>query len=116
MRHARVGIDTENWIPVVIDFQRAMWGGCRQASNIIEGKHATEGGVGMGENRDNHAAEHPSTSGLGPLASGRVITKLPAQDLDRARTFYRDKLGLSPVKEREGGLRYLCAAGEFPLF
>ena len=49
----------------------------------------------------------------GPLASGRAITKLPAQDLDRARAFYRDKLGLSPVEEREGGLRYLCAAGEF---
>ena len=39
-------------------------------------------------------------------------SKLPAQDLDRARAFYRDKLGLSPVEEREGGLRYLCAAGE----
>ena len=52
----------------------------------------------------------------GPLASGRAITKLPAQDLDRARAFYRDKLGLSPVEEREGGLRYLCAAGEFHVF
>ena len=52
----------------------------------------------------------------GPLASGRAITKLPAQDLDRARAFYRDKLGLSPVEEREGGLRYLCAAGEFHVY
>lgn len=52
----------------------------------------------------------------GPLASGRAITKLPAQDLDRARAFYRDKLGLTPVEEREGGLRYLCMAGEFHLF
>jgi catechol 2,3-dioxygenase-like lactoylglutathione lyase family enzyme len=70
----------------------------------------------MGENQDHQAAEHPSTSGSGPLAGGRVITKLPAQDLDRARDFYRDKLGLAPVEEREGGLRYLCAAGEFHLF
>ncbi len=52
----------------------------------------------------------------GPLASGRTITKLPAQDLDRARSFYRDRLGLTPVEEREGGLRYLCAAGEFHVF
>ena len=52
----------------------------------------------------------------GPLASGRAIAKLPAQDLDRARAFYRDRLGLTPVEEREGGLRYLCAAGEFHLY
>jgi catechol 2,3-dioxygenase-like lactoylglutathione lyase family enzyme len=52
----------------------------------------------------------------GPLASSRAITKLPARDLDRARAFYRDRLGLTPVEEREGGLRYLCASGEFHLF
>jgi catechol 2,3-dioxygenase-like lactoylglutathione lyase family enzyme len=56
------------------------------------------------------------TDGSGSLASGLAITKLPAQDLDRARDFYRDKLGLTPVEEREGGLRYLCASGEFHLF
>jgi catechol 2,3-dioxygenase-like lactoylglutathione lyase family enzyme len=56
------------------------------------------------------------TDGLGALASGRAIAKLPAQDLDRARGFYRDKLDLTPVEEREGGLRYLCASGEFHLF
>ena len=68
----------------------------------------------MGENRSDPAANR--ISGTGPLAGGRPITKLPAQDLDRARAFYRDKLGLVPVEEREGGLRYLCAAGEFHLF
>ena len=52
----------------------------------------------------------------GPLASGRAITKLPAQDLDRARAFYRDRLGLTPIEEREGGLRYRCAAGEFHVY
>jgi catechol 2,3-dioxygenase-like lactoylglutathione lyase family enzyme len=52
----------------------------------------------------------------GPLTDSHAITKLPAQDLDRARAFYRDKLGLEPVEEREGGLRYCCAAGEFHLF
>ena len=44
------------------------------------------------------------------------MTKLPAQDLERARRFYRDQLGLEPVEERDGGLRYLCASTEFHLF
>ena len=60
--------------------------------------------------------EASQNSEPGPLASSRVITKLPARDLNRARAFYRDRLGLTPVEEREGGLRYLCAAGEFHLF
>jgi catechol 2,3-dioxygenase-like lactoylglutathione lyase family enzyme len=71
-------------------------------------------GVGVSENQDNPADD--KISGSGPLAGGRAITKLPVQDLDRARAFYQDKLGLAPVEEREGGLRYLCAAGEFHLF
>jgi catechol 2,3-dioxygenase-like lactoylglutathione lyase family enzyme len=50
------------------------------------------------------------------LKDGRIATRLPAQDLNRARAFYADKLGLHPVEEREGGLRYLGAAGEFALF
>ena len=61
-------------------------------------------------------SEASNTFKAGPLAGSRAITKLPAQDLDRARAFYRDRLGLTPVEEREGGLRYLCAAGEFHLF
>jgi catechol 2,3-dioxygenase-like lactoylglutathione lyase family enzyme len=50
------------------------------------------------------------------LKNGRVATRLPAQDLERAKAFYAEKLGLEPVEEREGGLRYVCAAGEFGLF
>jgi catechol 2,3-dioxygenase-like lactoylglutathione lyase family enzyme len=50
------------------------------------------------------------------LSSAHVITKIPAQDLDRARAFYRDKLGLEPAEEREGGLRYLCGPTEFHVF
>ena len=56
------------------------------------------------------------TAAPGPLAGSHTVTKLPAQDLDRARAFYRDKLGLEPVEERPGGLRYCCAAGEFHVF
>jgi catechol 2,3-dioxygenase-like lactoylglutathione lyase family enzyme len=52
----------------------------------------------------------------GPLSHAHTITKLPAQDLERARTFYREKLGLEPVEERTGGLRYVCGPTEFHLF
>jgi catechol 2,3-dioxygenase-like lactoylglutathione lyase family enzyme len=50
------------------------------------------------------------------LSNSSVVTKLPAQDLERARSFYRDALGLEPVEERDGGLRYVCASGEFHVF
>jgi catechol 2,3-dioxygenase-like lactoylglutathione lyase family enzyme len=50
------------------------------------------------------------------LKEGRTATRLPAQDLERARAFYSEKLGLDPVEERPGGLRYECASGEFALF
>ena len=50
------------------------------------------------------------------LKNGRVAARLPAQDLERARAFYAEKLGLEPAEEREGGLRYVCANGEFALF
>src|SRR5690349_889535 len=52
----------------------------------------------------------------GPLSKAHTVTKLPAQDLERARAFYRDKLGLDPIEERIGGLRYLCGPTEFHLF
>jgi catechol 2,3-dioxygenase-like lactoylglutathione lyase family enzyme len=52
----------------------------------------------------------------GPLDNAHTVTKLPAQDLKRAQAFYRDKLGLEPVEERDGGLRYLCGQTEFHLF
>lgn len=52
----------------------------------------------------------------GPLDSAHTVTKLPVQDLERARRFYRDCLGLEPVEERDGGLRYLCGPTEFHLF
>jgi catechol 2,3-dioxygenase-like lactoylglutathione lyase family enzyme len=51
-----------------------------------------------------------------PLSNAHTVTKLPAQDLERARAFYRDKLGLEPVEERTGGLRYVCGPTEFHLF
>jgi catechol 2,3-dioxygenase-like lactoylglutathione lyase family enzyme len=45
-----------------------------------------------------------------------VAARLPAQDLERARTFYSEKLGLEPDEERPGGLRYRCGTGWFAVF
>ncbi|MFD7707355.1 VOC family protein [Streptomyces sp. NPDC059786] len=60
-------------------------------------------------------------TGVGPgpgtgLDRARVSTRLPVQDLDRARRFYAEKLGLEPVDERPGGLLYRCGDAEFQLF
>ena len=40
------------------------------------------------------------------LTDARVSTRLPAKDLERTRRLYSEKLGLEPVEERPGGLRY----------
>lgn len=45
-----------------------------------------------------------------------VATRLPAKDLERARRWYAEKLGLEPVEERPGGLRYRIGEGEFAVF
>lgn len=50
------------------------------------------------------------------LSTATVAARLPCQDLERARRFYADTLGLEPVEEREGGLRYVLAGAEFCLF
>src|SRR3954468_21540307 len=50
------------------------------------------------------------------LKNGDVAARIPAQDLERARWFYADKLGLIPSEERPGGLRYQCGSGAFALF
>ena len=50
------------------------------------------------------------------LVHNEVATRLPAQDLKRARSFYAEKLGLEPAEERPGGLRYRCGSGSFAVF
>lgn len=42
-----------------------------------------------------------------------VFAVLPSSDLDRARTWYRDHLGMDPTKEDPGGLWYSCADGSW---
>jgi catechol 2,3-dioxygenase-like lactoylglutathione lyase family enzyme len=51
-----------------------------------------------------------------PLAASPAATRLPAQDLGRARRFYSEKLGLKPTEERPGGLLYRCGGASFALF
>jgi catechol 2,3-dioxygenase-like lactoylglutathione lyase family enzyme len=46
----------------------------------------------------------------------RVATRIPVRDLDRAREWYSEKLGLEPSEERPGGLLYRCGSCEFALF
>ena len=50
------------------------------------------------------------------LSNAKVATRIPAQDLERARAFYSEKLGLEPTEERPGGLRYRLPGGEFAIF
>lgn len=50
------------------------------------------------------------------LNGSNVATRLPAKNLERARAFYAEKLGLEPIEERPGGLRYKCGNGHFSLF
>lgn len=45
------------------------------------------------------------------LQDSQVTANIPAADLERARRFYADTLGLSPVEENAGGLRYRTAGG-----
>ncbi len=66
---------------------------------------------------------HPAGSGAANGALGRaalqdaaVGVRLPAQDLERARAFYAERLGLHPVEAREGALRYECGGGSFAIF
>jgi catechol 2,3-dioxygenase-like lactoylglutathione lyase family enzyme len=50
------------------------------------------------------------------LNESDVATRIPARDLDRARKFYSDKLGMEPIEQRPGGLRYRSGNSFFVLF
>ena len=45
------------------------------------------------------------------LNDSLVTANVPASDLDRARHFYADTLGLTPADENPGGLIYTTAGG-----
>jgi catechol 2,3-dioxygenase-like lactoylglutathione lyase family enzyme len=50
------------------------------------------------------------------LENSKVVARIPVQDLQRAKAFYAEKLGLDPSEERPRDLLYRCGEGEFALF
>jgi catechol 2,3-dioxygenase-like lactoylglutathione lyase family enzyme len=50
------------------------------------------------------------------LRDAKVATRLPVQDLARARVWYAEKLGLHPTEGRDGGLLYRIGDSEFALY
>ncbi len=50
------------------------------------------------------------------LHASFAYAKLPAQDLERARTFYRDRLGIEPFAETPGHLYFDVAGTRFMIF
>ncbi len=45
------------------------------------------------------------------LADSKALATLPAKDMDRARAFYEDTLGLKRMGEQAGGTAFECADG-----
>lgn len=45
-----------------------------------------------------------------------IHATLPAADIDRAKTFYGEKLGLLPASEQPGGIFYECAGTRFLVY
>jgi catechol 2,3-dioxygenase-like lactoylglutathione lyase family enzyme len=45
------------------------------------------------------------------LTDGRVDAALPCQDFERAKNWYKEKLGLAPTKEDPGGAWYTFGEG-----
>ena len=50
------------------------------------------------------------------LSDSKVTANIPAADLERARRFYADKLGLTPAQENPGGLVYSTGGTMFFLY
>ena len=50
------------------------------------------------------------------LNDSKVTANIPAADLERARRFYADKLGLTPAQENPGGLVYSTGGTMFFLY
>ncbi len=50
------------------------------------------------------------------LPQAAVHTALPAADLERAKAFFREKLGLAPTSETEGTALYRVRDGQLALF
>ena len=95
--------------------QTGVWSGTAQDpdGNLLRIVEPTPAYWRMRRERE-RAAGRPEAAG--PLDGAAVSARLPAADLDRARRFYAEKLGLEPVEARPGGLRYRCRGGWFSVF
>ena len=60
--------------------------------------------------------EQPPETRAGAPAIAQMYAKLPAQDIERAKGFYADKLGLEPYGERHNHLYYELAGACFIIF
>ena len=63
----------------------------------------------------NVPTEAPARGAEG-LSILQVYAKLPAQDVERARAFYAEKLGLEPGRELDAYLFYEVAGSQFLVF
>ena len=45
------------------------------------------------------------------LKNAPIIPYIPAKDLDRARKFYQEKVGLDPGDKFDGGITFKCGGG-----
>jgi catechol 2,3-dioxygenase-like lactoylglutathione lyase family enzyme len=50
------------------------------------------------------------------LANATAMTTLPAHNLQRALTFYQEKLGLVPQQQMQGGVVFQCGNSNFFLY
>jgi catechol 2,3-dioxygenase-like lactoylglutathione lyase family enzyme len=50
------------------------------------------------------------------LAAFDLWATLPVSDMERAKRFYREKLGLTPLKETEAWVTYRCGSSLFELY
>jgi predicted enzyme related to lactoylglutathione lyase len=112
-------LDADGNYVQIIELTDAYWAARRQRTGEDAAGTPSTGTPSAGTPAGGTPAGGAETGGTrtgGALAAGAVTGRLPAQDLDRARRFYAQVLGLEPVEERPGGLRYECAAGGFSLF
>ena len=64
-----------------------------------------------------HGERHPGAAVMNPAALDAVTCILPVKDMQRARRFYEDGLGLTPLGEKpDGKFVYRLGATEIALF
>jgi catechol 2,3-dioxygenase-like lactoylglutathione lyase family enzyme len=90
----------------------------RRSSEKGVNKHGSRDGVNghtlacSAERRERYTVTAGLTQGVVHLLSdARAGAALPCQDFERAKAWYREKLGFSPSEEDPGGAYYVCAEG-----